>query len=113
MVIIRQAFLLWPGASYGGASRAYFKVHLDRLRAHRICPGRILRTARQWIARAARQGSTAAMDEMRIVTARANGDIRRAEQLRAQQSTGNNSGTCRPGFFGGHGMPCRSFSLMV
>ena len=50
-------------------------------------------TARQWIEKAARQGSTAAMDEMPIVTARANGDIRRAEQLRTQQSTGNNSGS--------------------
>jgi TPR repeat protein len=70
-------------------------------------------TARQWIEKAARQGSMAAMAEMPIVTARANGDIRRAEQLRTQQSTGNNSGTCRPGFFGGHGSPCRSFSLMI
>jgi TPR repeat protein len=70
-------------------------------------------TARQWIEKAARQGSTAAMDEMPIVIAMANGEIRRADQLRAQQSGGNNSGTCRPGFFGGHGLPCHSFALMI
>jgi tetratricopeptide (TPR) repeat protein len=69
--------------------------------------------ARQWIEKAARRGSTVAMDELPIVTAAARGDIRRAEQLRAQQTGAKNRGGCRPGFFGGNGAPCHSFSMMV
>lgn len=54
-------------------------------------------TARHWIDLAARQGLGGAIAELPIVTAAANGQIKRAEQLRQQQQRGANG--CPLGYF--------------
>lgn len=68
-------------------------------------------TARQWIERAARRGWPAAVDELPVVTAAANGEIRRAQQLRAQRS-GGGGGKCPPGYMP-TGSRCISFAIMM
>ena len=55
-------------------------------------------TARQWIEKAAKQGLGPAISELPVVIAAANGQIRRYEQMKAQQARGT-SGSCPLGYF--------------
>lgn len=67
-------------------------------------------TARQWIERAAHRDWPAAIDELPVVIAAANGEIRRAQQLRAQQAQAKR---CPPGYMPSGLGRCMSFALMM